>query len=241
MPKTIVLLFSFFVLNLCSCDQESESEVPEKSDPTEKVHPAVTAVITWAEAYAKNGEVKPEEDILDPLTRARMEEGDGGVFLRDFDKTLGGIVLQEKENLVFSVDQTDPQKGEIMVGPKRVFVVKQTEGRWFCDFTGFLQERRGQAMRQTVYYDMESFLAALNKYKNIGGTFPSEKQGLGALFKKPTDDPRPRRWTQSVASEDAFKDPWGNLYQYKLVDGKPVLTSLGPDGKVSDDDLSSDD
>ena len=35
-------------------------------------------------------------------------------------------------------------------------------------------------------------------------------------------------------------DPWGEPYRYQLVDGKPRLTSFGPDGRVSDDDLSSD-
>ncbi len=76
-------------------------------------------------------------------------------------------------------------------------------------------------------------------YKNLAGHYPTEQQGLESLVKKPDSPPRPRRWTQALDNVDSVNDPWGNPYQYKLIEGQPVITSLGPDGKVSEDDISN--
>ena len=89
-----------------------------------------------------------------------------------------------------------------------------------------------------VDYEITTFMTALERYRINAGHYPSDKQGLMALFKKPTTEPIPRRWVQIVAKIEAFKDPWGNPYRYQLTDGKPVISSLGPDGKVSEDDIS---
>lgn len=94
--------------------------------------------------------------------------------------------------------------------------------------------------------DMKSFEANLEQYNNIGGTFPSTSQGLEALYKKPTDAPRPRRWTQTIKSEDGLLDPWGTKYKYQYPgtqdETRPEIISAGPDKKFgTDDDMSNQD
>lgn len=98
----------------------------------------------------------------------------------------------------------------------------------------------------TADTDMKAFVTALEQYRNIGGTYPSQSQGLEALYRRPTDDPRPKRWTKSIDSEDALLDPWNTKYKYQFPgskdERKPEIISAGPDGKFStEDDLSSQD
>lgn len=98
----------------------------------------------------------------------------------------------------------------------------------------------------TADSDMKSFVSVLEQYKTIGGRYPSTSQGLEALLKKPTDAPRPRRWTKSLDSEDALLDPWDTKYKYQFPGSKdpsrPEIISAGPDRTFgSDDDQSSQD
>ncbi len=94
--------------------------------------------------------------------------------------------------------------------------------------------------------DMNSFESVLEQYKNIGGMYPTTSQGLEALIKKPTDSPRPRRWTQSLDDEEALLDPWGTKYKYeypgKQDPSRPEIISAGPDAEFgTDDDQSNQD
>lgn len=98
----------------------------------------------------------------------------------------------------------------------------------------------------TADQDMTSFESNLEQYKNIGGSYPSTTQGLEALLKKPTDAPRPRRWTKVLDSEDALFDPWDTKYKYQYPGtqdpSRPEIISAGPDKAFgSDDDQSNQD
>ena len=98
----------------------------------------------------------------------------------------------------------------------------------------------------TADQDMRSFESNLEQYKNIGGRYPSTSQGLEALIKKPTDAPRPRRWTQSLDSEEALFDPWDTKYKYEFPGtqdpSRPEIISAGPDKEFgTDDDQSNQD
>ena len=43
-------------------------------------------------------------------------------------------------------------------------------------------------------------------------------------------------WIPSESPAGPKKDPWGNPLLYRLVDGTPRATSMGPDGKLGTDD-----
>ena len=89
---------------------------------------------------------------------------------------------------------------------------------------------------------MQGFETLLESYKLIGGTYPSEGQGLNALVNEPTTSPKPRKWKQQ-APEIPF-DPWGYEYVYKFpgtIDRTaPEVISIGSDGQLgTEDDISS--
>lgn len=98
----------------------------------------------------------------------------------------------------------------------------------------------------TADQDMKTFESSLEQYKNIGGMYPTTSQGLEALYKKPTDSPRPRRWTQTIDKEDALFDPWDTKYKYQYPGSqdpsRPEIISAGPDKSFgTDDDQSNQD
>lgn len=81
---------------------------------------------------------------------------------------------------------------------------------------------------------------SLGFYKLDNFNLPSTEQGLQALVTKPTGSPEPsNRWRAQL--EKLPVDPWGNPYQY-LNPGTHDdidISSYGPDGRKSDDDIGS--
>lgn len=155
-----------------------------------------------------------------------------------FEEKLSETILGNRNNLTFRPHLEREDSGTILSDQQPVFPMVLKKDQWFFDAV----EARKMMTRvkiSTTRMAIKSLLASLDQYKNIGGSYPSEKQGLKALFDRPKTVPRPRRWTQTIASLDALNDPWGHPLQYQLVEGKPVITSLGPDGKVSEDDISN--
>lgn len=211
--------------------------VTKAEEPTQakEQHPAVKALTTWAKAFQKD-EVKPEQSIfrpehLGPL-KAMNEEGD------DFTKSLANLIVKDSKLLTFKHDGEEKNSGWVLKNGEPVLPMALNGERWQFDAAIF-DKIAASAKVSVADQDLMVFQTALEQYKLIGGSYPSEKQGLIALHKKPDTAPRPRRWVQLVRKVEAFNDPWGHPYQYKLVEGRPVITSLGPDGKVSKDDISS--
>jgi len=92
--------------------------------------------------------------------------------------------------------------------------------------------------------DMQTLTTAIESYKIMGGSYPSEAQGLKALEVRPSTAPKPRSWTQQM--KEVPTDPWGNAYTYKrsgsVLSNKPELITAGPDGIFgNEDDISSQD
>lgn len=90
-----------------------------------------------------------------------------------------------------------------------------------------------------VKADCAAISSALKMYKINAGHFPTEKQGLAALVKKPADMPRPVNWVQ-LASQ-VPKDPWGHQY-FIRIRGKEkrmmvFVVSQGPDPDIAEDDI----
>lgn len=98
----------------------------------------------------------------------------------------------------------------------------------------------------TAKSQIESFTLALDAYYMDNGTYPTQEQGLDALWIKPTITPEPKHWDGPYLSKPVPDDPWGNAYQY-VVPGENNLpygiTSYGNDGfeggEGNDADISS--
>ncbi len=70
---------------------------------------------------------------------------------------------------------------------------------------------------------------ALDQYRLDTGHYPTQENGLGALIKRPANEPR---WDGPYLKSDLPNDPWGKPYIYKIPSerGDFDLTSLGKDG-----------
>jgi general secretion pathway protein G len=69
-----------------------------------------------------------------------------------------------------------------------------------------------------AWLDIGEVVRAVRLFHDRTGVFPDPLTGFDALVDLGILDRAP-------------KDPWGNDYRYALVDGRPVVTSLGSDGR----------
>ena len=102
--------------------------------------------------------------------------------------------------------------------------------------------RSEQARVSVARSDIEAHLAtALKLYELDNGTFPTTKQGLFALRKKPTIAPEPKNWNGPYIEKDPI-DPWGAPYLY-ISPGKNRidydLYSKGKDPNAPEDDIKN--
>ena len=93
---------------------------------------------------------------------------------------------------------------------------------------------------------IESYSLALNGYLFDCKNYPSEEQGLNALWEKPILAPVPSGWDGPYVNKNISDDPWGTPYKYKVpgVNGLPFgITSYGADGREGgeskDEDINS--
>ncbi len=85
------------------------------------------------------------------------------------------------------------------------------------------------------------FEQQMDAYRLHVGSYPTSNQGLQALRTQPADLSNPNRWRGPYANKDIPNDPWGNPYQYELVNNDQFhMWSWGADGiNGSDDDISN--
>ena len=86
---------------------------------------------------------------------------------------------------------------------------------------------------------IETFRLALQSYYLDCGQYPSEAQGLQALWEKPILSPAPLFWNGPYTDRQIPKDPWGNQYQYKNPGEKNLpftISSHGSEGKTGGSD-----
>lgn len=93
---------------------------------------------------------------------------------------------------------------------------------------------------------IEVYKYALQSYYLDCGMYPSQDQGLNALFEKPILYPIPENWDGPYVDKEIQKDPWGNEYVYSdtTTNGLPFsITSYGADGQPggegNDEDICS--
>ena len=93
---------------------------------------------------------------------------------------------------------------------------------------------------------IESLRLALHAYYIDTGSFPTEAQGLSALWSKPVLAPIPVGWAGPYLDRPAGVDAWGTAFLYRrdqYGDTPFEIVSLGadalPGGNGSDADISS--
>ena len=98
-----------------------------------------------------------------------------------------------------------------------------------------------QARVATAKSQIEVFSMALNAYYMDCRSYPSQTDGLAALWQKPAD--APDTWSGPYVSKAIPLDPWGTPYVY-VVPGPNNLPfqviSYGSDGKEGGDGYAKD-
>lgn len=80
---------------------------------------------------------------------------------------------------------------------------------------------------------LAGFSLALESYALDCGDYPTEAQGLDALWQEPSLAPVPAAWAGPYLTREVGRDPWGNPYEYRVPGrhGLPYeIRSLGADG-----------
>ena len=94
--------------------------------------------------------------------------------------------------------------------------------------------------------DVSALSLAVESYRLDTGDYPSDLQGLPALWKKPLQNPVPANWLGPYVDRAEFIDPWGNPYGYGAggILGYQII-SYGSDGveggSGTDEDITSGD
>ena len=103
-----------------------------------------------------------------------------------------------------------------------------------------IQMKRG-ADEDAARVQIGLFEQQLDAYRLHVGTYPTANQGLQALWAQPADLSNPTKWRGPYAKKEIPPDPWGNPYQYELINNDQFhIWSWGADGiNGSDDDLSN--
>jgi general secretion pathway protein G len=76
--------------------------------------------------------------------------------------------------------------------------------------------RLGGAQADIARLQVSKLSQQLELYKLDNGSYPSSEQGLDALVREPTGEPKPRRYPDGgyVTSKDLI-DPWQNPFKYE--------------------------
>ena len=97
------------------------------------------------------------------------------------------------------------------------------------------------ADEDAVRVQINLFDQQLSIYRLHVGSYPTSNQGMQALRTQPADLSNPNKWRGPYANKDIPNDPWGNPYQYELINNEQFhMWSWGADGiNGSDDDISN--
>jgi len=108
-------------------------------------------------------------------------------------------------------------------------------------FTGIQYLDRARAA--TARSQIDSFSLALESYYIDCGRYPTEEQGLQALWQKPVIEPVSPNWSGPYVYRRIPSDPWGNPYDYRIPgpDGLPYgIRSFGADGREGGEGKNAD-
>jgi general secretion pathway protein G len=105
--------------------------------------------------------------------------------------------------------------------------------------------RGEQAKRTAARADIEANIStAMDLYHTDNGRYPTTEQGLKALIEKPTTGTVADNWSGPYLKKKKMpQDPWGREYVYVCPGAHNSdeydLSSLGPDGIQSSDDITN--
>jgi len=105
--------------------------------------------------------------------------------------------------------------------------------------------RLGGAQADIARLQVSKLSQQLELYKLDNGTYPSTDQGLDALVREPSGEPRPRRYPAGgyVCSKD-LEDPWHNSFKYERPGKNNTqsfdLYSYGGDNQAGGDGENAD-
>ena len=87
----------------------------------------------------------------------------------------------------------------------------------------------GKSEIKAARAQIDGFEKAVEQYRLDTGKFPSNEQGLNALWVRPAAEPR---WQGPYLKKMPPPDPWGNSYVYRTpgANGDFEVLSLGKDG-----------
>jgi general secretion pathway protein G len=103
------------------------------------------------------------------------------------------------------------------------------------------KEYLAEVQHKKIRDDFREIQTALQKYRLSNYTYPSTEQGLEALVKPSTLDPKPRNFRRPYLPE-LLLDPWGNPYQYKNPGENSAVDiyTLGADGMAGGEGENAD-
>ena len=108
-----------------------------------------------------------------------------------------------------------------------------------------LAGRTGEARITRAKLDIQQLQTALDTYRTDQSRYPSQQQGLMALYEKPTLEPVPARYPSEpyLRGRQIPADPWGTPYIY-LSPGRQgeryEIISYGSDGEPDGEDDAAD-
>ena len=103
----------------------------------------------------------------------------------------------------------------------------------------YIERARTAACRTQI----ETFRLALQSYFLDCGRYPTEGQGLEALWEKPIMAPVPPAWAGPYTNRRIPKDPWGGNYVYKNPGDNNLpftIASYGADGRTGGEGSDAD-
>ena len=105
----------------------------------------------------------------------------------------------------------------------------------------FIRGARNRAMIDAARTQIGMFEGAIDMYELHMLSFPSSSEGLQSLRQPPSSGGDSTRWSGPYLEKEVPPDPWGNPYQYQLVDTESYkIWSYGPDGvDQTEDDISN--
>jgi general secretion pathway protein G len=107
-----------------------------------------------------------------------------------------------------------------------------------------LMQQLDRSKTTTAKLQAQALESALETMRLDLGRYPNETEGLQILLSAPTDDSEATmRWQGPYLEAGLPKDPWGKPYLYAPpadASGRPMIKSLGADGKEGGKGADSD-
>lgn len=88
-----------------------------------------------------------------------------------------------------------------------------------------------------------NFKLALEMYRQDCKRYPTQEQGLEALWEKPILSPSPKGWDGPYLDKKLPLDPWENPYEYSIPGEHNLpftISCLGADGQIGGEGLEMD-